>query len=540
MAIPPNAVFTAQKCVGGAIGIGNPGDDCPYFPFSVSGEVWFEINFIVQDPVFGWHHELAEIELSALAKYEEVPAQTCQWKLSNTFKHHSRTDDAAYMATRNETERITEIAIRDYSDYWADFARRRVYRRRIIRHCTTTHTCDISVTGFLTISLLSLVEIKLALKYFFRSKIVEIRLIINWISPMIELWNSLIYRRDLNAWDDGADEETSADVDSSPLQAVAGWGWKMHWGKEATLEISYKHIFENTHLKWARNNAMRECLVRTGPGGCGAVTCWSSTSVHSGRNFVWRCQLRNPYRMFGEGDTAYRIRTYTPDVEGYTPPVPVYTGPDFVGAGVWGEHWGMTVSNVQPSGPSKLFRESTIILAKRKAMESCKYHNKVTWGRLCKAIVCWSTQSVQQEETASAWECQMRSSNIWFADWTTDWRVRTYTPEACQKCNNDRWKHHWGKDVQEKVTGSSDSQKVFLGEGRHGLSWATKQGKEACGHHNSVTTGNLCKAVVCWSTQNVHNEPTPSAWECQMRSSNVLGAGNTDYRVQTYTPEACS
>ena len=45
-----------------------------------------------------------------------------------------------------------------------------------------------------------------------------------------------------------------------------------------------------------------------------------------------------------------------------------------------------------------------------------------------------------------------------------------------------------------------------------------KKNKETCGHHNIVTTGNLCKAVVYWNTQTVHNEPTASAWECQMRN----------------------
>jgi len=403
----------------------------------------------------------------------------------------------------------------------------------------------------LKITLLGLVEIKLAFKYFFLSMIVEISLIIGWVwGGYIELFNFPIYRRDLTSWnsEDDAGDERSADVDNSPLQAVHGWGWKMHWGWEANLRIGYRFIYDNTQLQYARNNAMKECLLRND---CQAVTCWSSNTIQSGRSFVWRCQLRAAWKNFQPGNTAYRVRTYTPEVEGYIPPVPKYTGPDFVGAGVWGMHWGRDVSQrVWGPAGNLWWRESTLQDATKKAMERCKVHNKLVSGRadgaVCKAVVCWSVQTEAQESVATQWDCMLKGSSNHVAAATTAYRVRTYIPEACQKCANHRWKMHWGEENGQKVEGSANSEKVFVGYytvfGGDGLQTATKQGKEACGHHNSVTTGNLCKSIACWTQQTVQQKPdaTRATWKCQMRSGNVLRAANTDYRVQTYTPEACS
>lgn len=159
---------------------------------------------------------------------------------------------------------------------------------------------------------------------------------------------------------------------------------------------------------------------------------------------------------------------------------------------------------------------------------------------------------------ASRWECMLKGSSNHVAAATTAYRVQTYTPVACQRCANNRWKQHWGKDsghgqdlttisgterwiygpLPVKDNGGEEAHKIWKGGT---INYASKQAKEACGRHNKGAKKiNLCKAIVCWSLESVH-QGAASQWLCQMRSnSDLVTASTYDYRIRTYTPEACS
>jgi len=317
---------------------------------------------------------------------------------------------------------------------------------------------------------------------------------------------------------------------------------------------------------------------------CKAVVCWSILSVHEAgaADTQWACQMRGSPSLLEAHTYDFRVRTYTPEwCENYagddTLTVPSddeqreigdphrdpdikYNVPAFIASNVWKNNWGKTVSQ-KVWGPAgrRIWKKSTIQLASRLAMENCRYHNRVVTGSadgaVCKAVVCWSTKTEAQEPVASQWACQLRGSSNHVADWTTAYRVQTYTPDACQSCANNRWKQHWGKDsghgwdlqsyetwqwspLPVKYNGRQEADKIWEGLT---INYASKQAKEACGRHNTGANKiNLCKAIVCWSLESVH-QGAASVWYCQMRSnSDLVTASTYDYRIRTYTPEACS
>lgn len=309
----------------------------------------------------------------------------------------------------------------------------------------------------------------------------------------------------------------------------------------------------------ARSEAIKDCMGYAQASDCQTFVCWELTDEETVSSGLanWRCDRRQTAVFVAS--TTVGVRTYTLE-ESYTPPPPVYTGKAFVAQAVWKQHWGNTVSQ-KVWGPAgrRIWKKSTIQLASRLAMENCRYHNRVVTGSadgaVCKAVVCWSTKTEAQEPVASQWACQLRGSSNHVADWTTAYRVQTYTPDACQSCANNRWKQHWGKDsghgwdlqsyetwkwspLPVKDNGGQEAHKIWKGLT---INYASKQAKEACGRHNTGANKiNLCKAIVCWSLESVH-QGAASAWYCQMRSnSDLVTASTYDYRIRTYTPEACS
>jgi len=435
--------------------------------------------------------------------------------------------------------------------------RRRRMRRRYNRVCPDQGQCDIYIKGELSMTLLSLAKAAIEALYYIFAEVLEIKMSIQyrWLTWTGFYWETLcdkmLYRREYSDY---------APPGSNEQPVVHGCEWTEHWGyRSAGVVVGRTTTWTENLLSAAKSHAMRECKKQTA--NCAAVQCWSTKQKVQSGNFQWTCQMRRDAELIQVEDTTnpWRDQVFTHQNCGLVtvppPPVPQYQGPDFIGDAVWGLHWGKTVDGVV-SGPDrhKLFLRSTLLMAKRDSMEYCKYYNTVTTGKLCKAVVCWSTKTVQEEEDASMtdWECQMRSSNRYFAASTTDFRVQTYTPDACKRCDNARWGKYWGSDVREeegrevKVTGSSESEEIFRDTGNGGINRASNMAKVACGNHNSVTTGNLCKAVVCWSTKTEFEVPDPHAatWACQMRSSNVrlpaIVTAGKDYRVRTYLPEGCS
>lgn len=297
----------------------------------------------------------------------------------------------------------------------------------------------------------------------------------------------------------------------------------------------------------ARSEAIKDCMGYAQASDCQTFVCWELTDEETVSSGLanWRCDRRQTAVFVAS--TTVGVRTYTLE-ESYTPPPPVYTGKPFVAQAVWKQHWGNTVSQ-KVWGPAgrRIWKGSTINEATKAAMENCRYHNRVVKGTLkadgavCKAVVCWSTKTEAEEPTASQWACQLRGSSKHVADWTVAYRVRTYTPEACQRCTPSRWKMHWGKENHQRVSGSPNSELVVRSTGIGGLRGVVNWGKRNCAAHNRVTTGNLCKSISCWTEESVAQQgnPTLANWRCQMRSDNILEAADINHRVRTYTAEAC-
>merc|ERR1719329_1913011 len=368
----------------------------------------------------------------------------------------------------------------------------------------------------------------------------------------------------------------------------------MHWGKTTANNWEAKvkggnigddwsrngrHVWWSASLNTARDLAQEACDTHNAfQNGnldwsiCKAVVCWSTQTVQQEPTAsAWNCQMRSTNVVNEAASYDWRVRTYLPEP---CPQPPRYTGPEFVGAVVWGMNWGREASQ-KVWGPAgrRIWKKSTIQQAKTKAMENCRYHNSVVTGSadgaVCKAVVCWSTKTVSQEVVASEWACQLRGSSNHVADWTTAWRVRTYIPEACQRCANDRWRIHWGMDTGHHwladrywssywsywysmantlgywgtpVHGGTGNSALGTGNSTWGwepipvkggykseycfrattINKATKQAKEACGQHNSgAQKETLCKAIVCWSYNHVQSGDA-TQWLCQMRGSSDL------------------
>jgi len=526
LGLPDPSPLYADVCGGGSVELENQ-VECPNFPWKLTATLFLNFDCGVSIPyVVGFSFLLVEVGFNAGTEYIDGSIASCKWALASDVQE----------------------------------GRRRSFRRRYDLECNFEMQCDMYTGGYGRIELFESVEVKIDWKYYFISKKLTVWLDIKYFDYTWDVWDWVELTHYL-MWEDDFTALQLASAHRAGGVEVGCWG--MHWGKTTanTWEAKVKggngggdwsngrHVWWSASLNTARNRAQEACdkhnALQNGilDNICKAVVCWSTRTVHQEPTAsAWECQMRSTNVVNEAASYDWRVRTYLPEP---CPEPPRYTGPDFVGAVVWGMNWGRVVSQ-KVWGPAgrRIWKESTIQQAKKKAVENCIYHNSVVTGSadgaVCKAVVCWSTKTVSQEVVASEWACQLRGSSNHVAARTTAWRVRTYIPEGCQKCANHRWKQHWGKENLETVHGSTGAKKIFEGAGRNGLNWATKQGKEACGHHNSVTTGNLCKSVVCWSTKTVQQEPTASAWECQMRSNNVLAAADTDHRVRTYTPEACS
>jgi len=482
-------------------------------------------------------------------------------------------------------------------------SRRRVPRRRYFRSCPADSTCDIFIRAELSITLLSIAKVGIDLEYLFGFQILTIKMSVQykWISWTGFYWETLcdlvLYTRSFRDYS----QETS--VNENPV--VAGCEWQEHWGYWSVGKIPLPNRWwtatSSPGIQKAKGEAMKQCAKQKDV--CKAVQCWRVPYNNGEYGERWRCQMRADTELVlvppDHNQNLIRDQVYTAHNCGLVTvapaPVPQYQGPDFVGWAVWKEHWGRVVPQ-RVWGPAgrRLFTEETIHQAKRKAMENCKYHNSVVTGKadglLCKAVVCWSTQTEAQEQEYhencwnsratnkekhcapdyfTRWDCMLRGNrnheaaptytvDLSTPDYyrgaaTTAYRVRTYTAEACKRCGNARWSNHWNLVAPGKAFvegGSSDPEAVFEGTGQHGINQASNAAKIACGHHNTVTTGNLCKAVECWTSQSVERQPdaVKAKWVCQMKATNVLAAppwsdgalASKDYRVRSYLPEACS
>jgi len=491
-------------------------------------------------------------------------------------------------------------------------SRRRQLRRRYYRSCPDGSTCDIYVKAELAITLLSIGKVGIDVEYYFYFKILTVKMSVQykWVSWTGVYWETLhddiLYTRSFKDYS----EQTS----ENEHPVVHGCEWQEHWGywSVGKMATDQRMWTAGNDLAWAKSNAMRECAKQKQE--CKAVQCWSLPNDRGQYGLRWRCQMRADTELVAvppthnQGD--YRDQVYTAHNCGLVtvppPPVPQYHGPDFVGGAVWTDHWGRVVPQKVWGPAGNRLWKNTLHKAKKKAMENCKFHNSVVTGKanglLCKAVVCWSTLTIafeqQYNENCEAnwverkgycgstcqegcapdyhteWKCMLRGNRNHEAAATTvpavsqnfvgaetiAFRVRTYTAEACQRCDMNRWTMHWGLAAPEtahvkgssyeKCKGGECKGAAFVGTGSRGINNASNDAKRACGHHNTVTTGNLCKGVVCWTQESVYqqSDAAKATWQCQMTATNVLVAPpwsnvadtKLNYRVQSYLPEACS
>jgi len=280
---------SAKLCVGGGVAVVFT-LECPWFPFKITANAFLNLSFIIGFTILGVQltYELAKVEIGLTIGIAWLQHDECTWALKFN---------------------------------WHQGERRRWPRRRLIRVCEASGTCDFKLTGYISLTLLAKFKVQLNFIYWFRSYLFQINVRITYDPWDWEFMNYDVYERDFKDYaDDNAGNAGNAFEDNGggPLQwmsnANGNCGWRMHWGKDAQRKIPNRWIWTNWNLRTAKVKGMRACLA---DGRCTAVVCWSTQPTTSSRTFVWKCQLRKTCSLFLDTPPGnpWRVRTYTPETQ---------------------------------------------------------------------------------------------------------------------------------------------------------------------------------------------------------------------------------
>jgi len=238
----------AEMCVGGLFMFSLNILNCPYFPFDISGKIYFRLTFKIEADLgfASFEYDLAAIELgleAGLSWYEGPNYNACTW-----------------------VQEWDGFVMPGIPSQYQPFRRRRRNRRRWIRSCrATTALCDFYITAYLRVELFGdWVRVQLEARYWFRAEVLEVRFLIkiwaiHWSTggSWYTLMDSLVYRREFGEY--SGDDNVNDGGDD-------GCQWSTHNGFYAAGLTNDRHVYTTSH-------EAKVACVNMGTTVCRAVTC---------------------------------------------------------------------------------------------------------------------------------------------------------------------------------------------------------------------------------------------------------------------------